>query len=367
MRETDSINLFNAVKFDGRRLRFRVRPCNPTNMTRADLILPCYDLAGPLHAQPLGNHGGFSGAHLWRVSTARGEYCLRAWPADMTAERIEFIHEHMLRARRAGLAFVPNVLSTWHGATFVAKQDRLWDLTTWMPGQADYWQQPSSARLEAACMGLAKLHEAWRPQRPTSKPCPGWLRRQAKALEWRELSQRGCPAVSVLDPVAEMAKRAWARLMALGPWLQAEVAKTSPIVLVQPCLCDVWHDHILFSGAEVTGVIDYGSMKEDNFTVDLARLLGSLVEDDEACWTVGLAAYQRVRPLTQEEINLTRSLDQTGTMLAAANWLRWLLVDNRAFDNRQRIAERLQRLVERLERIGATFPSASRSFAARFS
>ena len=30
----------------------------------------------------LGNHGGFSGARLWRLDTAGGSYCLKAWPAD---------------------------------------------------------------------------------------------------------------------------------------------------------------------------------------------------------------------------------------------------------------------------------------------
>src|SRR5262249_27010740 len=121
------------------------------------------------------------------------------------------------------------------------------------------------------------------------------------------------------------------------------------------------------TGDEVTGIVDYGSMKEDHVAVDLARLLGSLVEDDEARWAAGLAAYQRVRPLTRNEIDLTRWLDRTGTVLAAVNWLRWLLVDNRAFDDRQQIAKRLQRLVERLEKIGVTSLSASRSSAARFS
>ena len=61
---------------------------------------------------------------------------------------------------------------------------------------------------------------------------------------------------------------------------------------MQPCLCDPWHDHVLFTGDQVSGVIDYGSVKEDHIAVDLARLLGSLVEDDENAWSIGLKAYQ---------------------------------------------------------------------------
>src|SRR5262249_34516445 len=121
---------------------------------------------------------------------------------------------------------------------------------------------------------------------------------------------------------------------------------------VQPCLCDVWHDHVLFTGNAVTGIIDYGSMKEDHVAVDLARLLGSLVEDDEAGWKVGLAAYQRVRALTSEEINLARWLDHTGTMLAAENWLGGLRTDTRRLETGKQVARRLRRLVNRFEKMG---------------
>ena len=40
------------------------------------------------------------------------------------------------------------------------------------------------------------------------------------------------------------------------------------------CIGDVWHDHILFEGDAVTGMIDFAAAKVDHVAADLARLLG---------------------------------------------------------------------------------------------
>ena len=102
----------------------------------------------------------------------------------------------------------------------------------------------------------------------------------------------------------------------LTPWL------TVPKPL-QPCVCDPWHDHVLFTGDSVTGLIDFGSAKVDHVAVDLARLLGSLVGDDPHQWRMGISAYRRVRPFSDDERRLADVLDRTGTLLAATHWLRW--------------------------------------------
>jgi homoserine kinase type II len=105
----------------------------------------------------------------------------------------------------------------------------------------------------------------------------------------------------------------------------------------------------LFTGNRVTGVVDYGAIKIDHVAVDLARLLGSLIEDDAALRRRGLEAYQRVRPLSAEEEALVILLDETGTLLGAANWLKWLYVDRKSFEKREAVTERLARLVRRIE------------------
>jgi Ser/Thr protein kinase RdoA (MazF antagonist) len=301
--------------------------------------------------RPLGNHGGFSGARLWRVEAGGAAFCLRAWPGgDPSPERLRWLHELMATARAAGLAFVPAVLPV--GAdSFVAHAGRLWELSAWLPGRADFHQHPEPARLRAACAALARLHHAWASRSAARGPCPALARRLDRAADWLALVSSGWrPRPAADDPVrpcAEAAFRllsAWAGRVAglLAPWAGRPFA-------LHPCLCDVWHDHVLFDGSTVTGLVDYGSVKVDHPAADLARLLGSLVGDDAAAWADGLDAYTALRPLSADEQALARELDRTGVILAAANWLMWVYHARRAFPDRQLVADRLGGLVCRLE------------------
>jgi Ser/Thr protein kinase RdoA (MazF antagonist) len=151
------------------------------------------------------------------------------------------------------------------------------------------------------------------------------------------------------DPRREVVHQAWFLLQwrigevprLLQPWMNQRW-------LLQPCLCDPWHDHVLFEGERVTGLIDYGAVKVDNVAVDLARLLGSLVPDDAERWQIGLEAYRRVRKLSLEEESLARVLDVTAVVLGVATWLRWLFEIKRDFGDPQAAIQRLGVLVKRM-------------------
>jgi Ser/Thr protein kinase RdoA (MazF antagonist) len=304
-------------------------------------------------AHPLGNHGGFSGARLWRVEAGAASFCLRAWPPDdPTPQRLRWLHHLMAAARGAGLAFVPHVVPAG-SATFLEHVGRLWELTAWLPGRADFHQYPSPARLRAACLALARLHHAWAALFPAEGACPALGRRQKRAAEWLSLARSGWRprfAGDDGDPVRPWAERAWRLLTAwaervpalLDPWAGRRFA-------LHPCLCDVWHDHVLFEGDAVSGVVDYGSAKVDHASADLARLLGSLVGDDAAGWAAGEDAYAEARPLAPGERALARALDRTGVILAAANWLTWLYRDGRTCEDSRLVADRLAGLVRRME------------------
>jgi Ser/Thr protein kinase RdoA (MazF antagonist) len=206
--------------------------------------------------------------------------------------------------------------------------------------------------LDAACAALAHLHQTWMPPAVRVDVCPAVQRRLQSWQRWQKVVASGWrPAWQSLDPHADAARQLWQLVGAqiddvprlLSPW------QSRPLPL-QPCVCDLWHDHVLFTGESVTGLIDFGSAKEDHIAVDLARLLGSLVGDDPARWDGGMSAYSRVNPLSSETITLAKTLDRTGTIIAATNWLRWLYIERRSYDHPDAVQSRLLHLVQRLKR-----------------
>jgi Ser/Thr protein kinase RdoA (MazF antagonist) len=302
---------------------------------------------------PLGNHGGFSGAQIWRIESEVGPACLRAWPPGKASK--EFLRDiHDLMKRAAGLRFVPAVHARSDGTSYTQHAGRWWDLTSWQPGTADFHARPSPQRLRAACIALGQLHALWTPEPVAVRSCPAIRRRLARTREWLELLATGwreplqAPAG---DPAGPVAQRVWKLVAQTIHRLPRQLASWQAFAVpVQPCLCDVWHDHLLFDCDMLTGLIDYGGVKTDHVAVDLARMLGSLVGDDTERWAEGLAAYRGVREFSGEEESLARVLDQTGTILGAVNWLLWLYRDRREFEDRAGAARRLETLAERMEK-----------------
>jgi homoserine kinase type II len=301
--------------------------------------------------EALGNRGGFSGARLWRWGRGGATFGLRAWPVEMSVVRLAFVHELMREARGAGLTYVPALVPAQPGTTWVEHGGRLWEVLEWLPGQADFRERPSRPRLEAACVALARLHRIWeRRRRHQPGPYPAILRRLRQQEEWQHWRPGGKRA-SADDPASAILERArrvlpqW--LTRLPDWLDAGDGPREP---VQPCLCDPWHDHLLFDGDRLTGIVDYGAAKVDHPAVDVARLLGSLIEDDDEGWRVGLEAYRSVRPFSDHAAQLARRLDRSGTVLGVANWVRWLSGERPGLEDRGAAARRLATLVTRSER-----------------
>lgn len=332
--------------------------------------------AYPAEYQPrqlhyLGWAGGFSGARFWKVKCSAGQFCLRRWPAEHPTDgQLALIHAILKWAAQRGCDFVPVPRVTRQGHTVVVCGGSRWELSPWMPGKADYCECPSPAKLEAAMEALAIFHRAvadfpW--PRSTSPaeglagsgkgamgPSPGLAQRLGKLKRW--------PAELLADVRGRLADTAWSELVpwaerALGlarqaiPAVQSLVAEAANLaVRLQPCLGDVWHDHVLFSGQRVTGLVDFGSVRLDTVACDVARLLGSLVLDDPCGWQTGLVAYERVAgPLDPAQRHLVEVFDRSTVVLAPLNWIEWIFLQKRQFENRLAIAERMRQWVARLE------------------
>jgi homoserine kinase type II len=313
----------------------------------------------PTKIESLGAAGGMSGAQFWRIESPRGTLVLRRWPREHPSpERLRFIHRVLFHAAERGVSFLATPIRTASGDSFVLFDGHLWELTPWMPGAADYERSPNKPKLGAAMTALARFHSSVSDFPTMALPqvagAPPAISRRLSRI--RELSRRGtnelAEAINV-DIWPELETSARRFLDAIPRFLPRAIAELAPLsniaLTVQPCIRDIWHDHVLFTGNDVTAIVDFGAMDIDTPATDVARLLGSLVGDNEAGWRAGVSAYSTIRPLSTDEERAAKALDNSSTILAGCNWLRWIYVEGRQFEDRAQIIERFERITARCE------------------
>jgi Ser/Thr protein kinase RdoA (MazF antagonist) len=313
----------------------------------------------PMRIEPLGAAGGMSGAQFWRIESGAGDLVLRRWPSEHpSAERLRFIHDVLFHAAGRGISFLPVPIRTAARESFVFANSHLWELSPWLPGAAEYQSSPSVQKLSAAMKALAEFHIAVRDfqriDNPQGRGSPPAISRRLSRL--RELSIRGTDSLSDainLDIWPELEPLAHRFLATTPGLLPRAIGQLEPLsntsYPLQPCIRDIWHDHVLFNSDEVTGIIDFGAMEIDTPATDIARLLGSLVGDDEVGWRAGMLAYSEYRQLTNDEQRAAKALDTSSTILAGCNWIQWICREGRQFEDRSRVIERFRQIVARCE------------------
>ena len=347
----------------------------------------------PNKIEPVSGASGFSGAQLWKLTTPRGPLVLRRWPSEHPSpDRLRFIHDVLRHLAAEGIDFVPVPIPAINGESFVEIDGHLWEIAPWLPGEACGWgfaqqtpgkfhasvgslrestatpiangiasQRPSEKKLVAALTALARLHLALaRHPSAVAAPAvsPGILERQRRLTE---LLQGGLERITnaarpeIWPELTPLAREILKLFPLAAPLVQQELAAAAVLAVpLQPCLRDIWHEHVLFDGDRVTGIIDFGALRVESVAADLARLLGSLAGDDADHWRVGLAAYQSLRRLSSAEQTLVRAYDASGTLLSGCNWLEWIYVDRIEFANRPAVLERITAIVGRLQRFVAS-------------
>jgi Ser/Thr protein kinase RdoA (MazF antagonist) len=299
--------------------------------------------------------GGMSGALFWRITTPRGLLLLRRWPPEHpTSERLSQIHRLLEHVHRQGFHTVPVPLKIASGETFIERDDHLWELTPWLPGKADYQDSPRPEKLRAAMIALARFHLAAARCSLAAVSAMSAVEKRLQRLrefsptEIAKLEDAIQPAI--WPDLAPLARAALKRLPAAIAHARAQLVPFESISFtLQPCIRDIWHDHVLFTGDEVTGLVDFGAADFDTPAGDVARLLGSLAGDDRARWQIGLDAYASIRPLSSEELASIPALDAAATVIALTNWIRWIYIDRRQFENREQIVNRFAALLERVK------------------
>jgi homoserine kinase type II len=328
-----------------------------------DRVLAAYPVdCQPRRIEALGSAGGFSGARFWRLETPRGLLCLRRWPVENpNAERLAFIHAVLEHVHGHGFDAIPLPIRTLIGKTCCSLHDHLWELTPWLPGAADYLPERKPEKLASATTALARWHRAAAEFPQSERPLaasPGIL---SRCDHLKRLRRGGLAQLSSAVEIAASKRPEWSEMAGLAERLFALFFRVEQIigwrlisaasiqVSLQPCIRDIWHDHVLFEGDRVSGIIDFGALRLDTVAGDVARLLGSMASDDLEAWERGLAAYQAARPLSDNELTLVEVFDESAILLSGFNWLEWVFISQREFGNPAEVARRVRVILDRLE------------------
>ena len=267
--------------------------------------------------QSIGNGSGFSGASIWRGDhQGQPTIALKAWPTQFPVGKLQQIHEWMRQAEGCGV--LPRIVPTTQGETSLPFNGKLWEATTWMPGTANFVEEPNDARLTDAVQRLAELHRIWANdcQRCVSEGVRRRVKTLQELLSPLSLQGRGEENKNLILPET------------VRQTLLQEVRRTLPLLQqtqllpMFPCLCDPWQTHWLFTGDKLSGIIDMGAMRRDHPAIDLARMLGDFGNGEAALIDKGVTLYNASRPPFSIEPGFVKLLDVTGRICGIVAWCR---------------------------------------------
>ncbi|MFM7059452.1 MAG: phosphotransferase [Planctomycetota bacterium] len=306
--------------------------------------------------------GGFSGARVWRVQTTTGQLMglrLTAAALDrLELERRESICRWMQFARANGCAWAPQPICPQNSAPagsighcLLRQPEGWWQVEAWMPGRP-VDDAPSPVQLHQALAVLARLHQTGRTwarqesQMTAAEGRPGLARAASPGLQRRlhlvrELQSGELTRLltaAALDPDSEFRQLSLQLAQILRqrlPGLARQLEEFAPRPFsLQPVLRDLWSPHLLFSGDQVTGVIDWNAASADHQAFDYSRLLASwygwqamdllsAVSSSVAASAVGRLLPANCPPegWTPTEHQLLRICVEASLLLSPVTWL----------------------------------------------
>ena len=301
--------------------------------------------------QPLGNAGGFSGACIFKVVTAEQTYCLKKWPDSTDIDNLHWIHRVLVFAAANGCPELTTPRKNLRGKTILLDSHGIWELTNWAAGSANYAKQPTFEKLNSAIQFLARFHQATARFHFNFTPS----RNIKVALERLQAFDSIVAAVAKAQTTEDLITKQQlddfsqnGRALAIALAQKLVPLQSQPLP-VQPVIRDFRAEHLFFEGDDLVSVIDFGAMRIDSVACDLSRIIGDTIGDDESESDQVLQQYNAIRPLQPTEWQLSKLLNQSSVIVGILNWLDWLIIQRRDFDESESVRARLKTLFRRFQ------------------
>lgn len=329
------------------------------------VILPRWPISAT-EVSPL-QSSGFSGANLWKINASQSKpLCLKHYRSgDLTVNQLDGIHRVLIHAFNEGCDFVAKPLRLTDGFTTVVAGPNnsptagLWDLSNWVPGCPV--TSFNNARIETAFASIARFHKAAAQVNLAFGPSPNLSYRQS------QLAKLVRPESPVLDQASNLLKTASIDSKLRGPStmlidslqrvpqshiasLRTRLDEFSTMELpLHPVVRDLRAEHLLFTGDQLTGLVDFDAMQMDSVAYDLSRLTSSM-RLNESQLHLALSTYHSARPIQAAEAKLTQLLTAVAPMLSALSWVEWILIEQRTFPDSNSVNLRLAQVAEDLRK-----------------
>ncbi len=253
--------------------------------------------------------GGFSGAVIVRARTHDDrELAIRRTPGSIALplERMKRLYDLLLRISRNGCGFVPvpllPVSSPLSGRNsdnefdtpWLQEGNDFWQIEPWMPGAPLCGSMLTTQHVNSGLKALNEFHQtATRAVELAGsdnwfhnaiRPSPAVQRRLRIVTELTSGLLDEMNLQLSVDPdnrFRSLANRVCKTLRTRLPQLHRDLSAIASMTFsVQPVLRDVWRAHVLFTGTQVTGIIDLSASASDHVTVDVTRLIRSWFGSD---------------------------------------------------------------------------------------
>ena len=280
--------------------------------------------------QPLGNAGGLSGSRLFCFESSCGMVVLRSWPSQMTASRLEKVHEWVVLAGNE-IGCIATPFFTRDKSTFIPLDQNLFSLEPWKSG-VSIQGQPSTKQIRESVEALGRFHKILQFHHRPGKS-PGLLHRLQSLIGLRKggISNLGLAIRDEPDEHLIGLAKEWVRHAreVLDDVITLVLGQREMVHMLQPCLRDCRSDHWLFQGERLNGLVDFGAVDLEFKEFDLARLMLDWWPDHESEELV--IEYGRLHGLPEPDRVLVSVVEKSTALLSGANWIRWHFLERRQF------------------------------------